>query len=88
MPRDNQLHWLPGRQSWRDGFDSMYFFHRSSYIYVMRTDGGSAGQITCKLPDTSGVLAVQGTSGRNYKDDIKPADPQEALDRGDGSGFG
>ncbi|MCR3715436.1 tail fiber domain-containing protein [Citrobacter freundii] len=51
------------------------------YIYVMRTDGGSAGQITCKLPDTSGVLAVQGTSGRDYKDDIKPADPQEALDR-------
>ena len=53
----------------------------SAYIYVMRTDGGSAGQLTCKLPDTSGVLAVQGTSGRNYKDDIKPADPQEALDR-------
>ena len=53
----------------------------SSYIYVMRTDGGSAGQITANFRIRQAYWLYRGTSGRNYKDDIKPADPQEALDR-------
>lgn len=38
-------------------------------------------QIESILPSTSGVLAVQGTSGREYKKDIKDADTIEALQR-------
>lgn len=38
-------------------------------------------QIESLLPSTSGVLAVQGTSGREYKKDIKDADTIEALQR-------
>lgn len=42
---------------------------------------GSTGSIINQLPSTAGVLAVQGTSGREYKKDIDLADPNEALSR-------
>lgn len=38
-------------------------------------------QIESLLPSVSGVLAVQGTSGRDYKKDISLADTDEALSR-------
>ncbi|EEK2606701.1 tail fiber domain-containing protein [Salmonella enterica] len=38
-------------------------------------------QIESILPSTSGVLAVQGTSGREYKKDIEDADTCEAMRR-------
>ncbi|MGV4151245.1 tail fiber domain-containing protein [Citrobacter freundii] len=50
-------------------------------FFQIRTDGASAGQISNPLPGTSGMLAVQGTSGRDYKEDIESADAQEALGR-------
>ncbi|HCB1915885.1 TPA: tail fiber domain-containing protein [Citrobacter braakii] len=46
-----------------------------------RLDGNMTGQIAITLPNTAGVLALQGTSGRDYKTDIHPADSAEALDR-------
>ncbi|EBZ3187296.1 tail fiber domain-containing protein [Salmonella enterica subsp. enterica serovar Give] len=38
-------------------------------------------QIESLLPSVSGVLAVQGTSGRDYKKDIEDADTCEAMQR-------
>ncbi|ELC1078112.1 tail fiber domain-containing protein [Salmonella enterica subsp. enterica serovar London] len=38
-------------------------------------------QIESLLPSASGVLAVQGTSGRDYKKDIEDADTCEAMQR-------
>ena len=46
-----------------------------------RLDGNQTGQVAITLPNTSGVLALQGTSGRDYKTDIHPADSAEALER-------
>lgn len=36
-------------------------------------------QIQSDLPSTSGVLAIQGTSGRDYKKEIESADTNEAM---------
>lgn len=46
-----------------------------------RADGSQAGQIIVSLPKNTGVLAIQGTSGRAYKTDIQDADSTEALTR-------
>ena len=53
----------------------------SPYIYQMRTDGSSEGQIINRLPTASGTIALEGTSGREYKKDISQADPNDALNR-------
>lgn len=45
----------------------------------MRRSG--TGQITAAFPKTSGTLALQGTSGLEYKKNIEDADKMEALDR-------
>lgn len=46
-----------------------------------RGDGSNTGQIIVAFPSTSGTLALQGTSGREYKKDIADADASEAMDR-------
>lgn len=46
-----------------------------------RGDGSNAGQIIVTFPTTSGAIALQGTSGREYKKDITDADESEAMDR-------
>lgn len=46
-----------------------------------RADGSQVGQIIVSFPKNYGTLAVQGTSGRDYKTDITPADNKEALSR-------
>lgn len=46
-----------------------------------RGDGSQTGQITVAFPTTTGTLALQGTSGLEYKKDIKDASPKEAFDR-------
>ena len=55
----------------------------NSYIYFFRRrkDGNRTGEILVQVPQTGGMLALQGTSGREYKKDIKQADTTEALDR-------
>lgn len=50
-------------------------------IAQMRTDGDDAGQIINRLPTATGMLAVQGTSGRDYKKEITNANPEEGLNR-------
>lgn len=51
------------------------------YLYRRRGDGSGTGQITAAFPKTSGTLALQGTSGLEYKKNIEDADKMEALDR-------
>lgn len=51
------------------------------YIIQRRNDGSFTGQIVNELPTATGALAVQGTSGREYKRDITDADATEALNR-------
>lgn len=51
-----------------------------SFIRRM-ADGNQTGQIVVNLPNSAGTLALQGTSGREYKKDIKLADSNEALSR-------
>nr|DAW21249.1 MAG TPA: minor structural protein [Caudoviricetes sp.] len=46
-----------------------------------RDDGTQTGQIVVTFPTSSGILALQGTSGREYKKDIADADASEAMDR-------
>lgn len=53
---------------------------RGSIIQRNNQDN-QTGQIRSELPATSGVLAIQGTSGREYKKDIKDADTSEAMQR-------
>lgn len=53
----------------------------AEYLFVRRQASGSTGQIVVSLPKTGGTLALQGTSGVNFKKDISDADPNEALDR-------
>lgn len=47
---------------------------------MVNKDDASNGVLST-LPRTTGVLAVQGTSGREYKKDITTADSAEALAR-------
>lgn len=51
------------------------------YLLQRRNDGTFTDQIVNGLPTAGGVLAVQGTSGREYKRDIADADATEALNR-------
>ena len=51
------------------------------YLLQRRNDGTNTGQIINELPTATGALAVQGTSGREYKRDISDADATEALNR-------
>ncbi len=46
-----------------------------------RGDGSQTGQIFVLFPSTAGTLALQGTSGREYKKDIADADESEAMGR-------
>ena len=50
-------------------------------IIQRNNQNNQTGQIRSVLPSTSGTLAVQGTSGRDYKKNISPANPEEALGR-------
>ena len=49
--------------------------------FVQRSIHNNTNQFVNTLPSTGGVLAVQGTSGREYKKDISTADSNEALSR-------
>lgn len=51
------------------------------YLLQRRNDGTTAGQIVNQLPVSSGQLAIQGTSGREFKKDVVDADGTEALNR-------
>lgn len=51
------------------------------YFFQMYRDNDSTGGFVNTLPRTAGTLAVQGTSGREYKKDISLADSNEALSR-------
>lgn len=46
-----------------------------------RGDGNQTGQVIVTFPTTSGTLSLQGTSGLEYKKDVKNASPKEAFDR-------
>lgn len=51
-------------------------------LYVWRRgDALTTGSTTVYFPNTSGTLALQGTSGLQYKEDIAEADLKEALNR-------
>lgn len=54
-----------------------------SAVYLSRHLGTGAadGAIYILFPTTGGTLALQGTSGLEYKKDIKDASPKEAFDR-------
>lgn len=49
--------------------------------FLQRERTGTANQIVNALPSTGGALAVQGTSGINFKKNIVDADSSEALNR-------
>lgn len=53
----------------------------SDYFFVRRNVSNSTGQIVVALPKTGGTLALQGTSGINFKKDISDAEPEDALNR-------
>lgn len=51
-------------------------------LFMRRKDGNRTGEIMINFPTTaSGTIALQGTSGREYKKDIADADASEAMDR-------
>ena len=51
-------------------------------LFMRRKDGNRTGEITLNFPTTaSGTIALQGSSGREYKKDIADADASEAMDR-------
>lgn len=54
-----------------------------SNINLMRRNGNNdaASQINIRFPDTAGTLALQGTSGIDYKHDVTDADYSEAIAR-------
>lgn len=51
------------------------------YMLQRKNDGTTTGQIVNQLPVSSGQIAIQGTSGREYKKDVVDADGTEALNR-------
>ena len=51
------------------------------YLWRRRKDGNRTGEVGILFPTTAGTLALQGTSGLEYKKDIVDADANEALDR-------
>lgn len=51
-------------------------------LFMRRKDGNRTGEIMLNFPTTaSGNIALQGTSGREYKKDIVDADASEAMER-------
>lgn len=50
------------------------------FFYQAPIDG-SGNAVLSRMPSSTGTLAVQGTSGRDFKHNIVDADPNEALDR-------
>lgn len=50
-------------------------------LYRRRKDGNATGQIAISFPTTAGTIALQGTSGIEYKKDVVDADAKEAMDR-------
>ena len=51
-------------------------------LFMRRKDGDRSGEIMLNFPTTaSGTIALQGTSGREYKKDIADADASEAMAR-------
>lgn len=53
----------------------------ADYLFIRRPASGTSGQIVVALPKTGGTLALQGTSGINFKKDISDAEPEDALNR-------
>lgn len=51
------------------------------YMLQRKNDGTTTGQIVNQLPVSSGQIAIQGTSGRDFKKDVVDADGTEALNR-------
>ncbi|WP_336995821.1 tail fiber domain-containing protein [Leclercia sp. UBA7405] len=51
------------------------------YLTQRYNDGSNTNQILNNLPTSSGVIAVQGTSGLMYKRDISPAPLSDAVER-------
>ena len=51
------------------------------YLTQRYNDGTNSNQILNNLPTSSGVIAVQGTSGLMYKRDISPAPLSDAVER-------
>ena len=51
------------------------------YLWRRRKDGIRTGEVGIMFPASPGTLALQGTSGREYKKDIVDADANEALAR-------
>lgn len=45
-----------------------------------RSDGISSGAIDVQIPQSSGTLALQGTSDINYKKNVKPYDGQQSVE--------
>lgn len=62
---------------WRIGLNGVGGFN----FIGRKRDDSTTGQVVINLPASSGTLALQGTSGINYKKDIVDANAQEALDR-------
>lgn len=46
-----------------------------------RLDNSATGRVDAVMPASTGVIQVAGTSGRDYKKDVTPADSREAIDR-------
>lgn len=53
----------------------------SDFLLVRRNGTNTSGQSVITFPKTGGILALQGTSGVDFKKDIYDAEPQDALDR-------
>lgn len=53
----------------------------SDVLLVRRNTNNTSGQIVVTMPTTNGIVALQGTSGRDYKESITPADSDEAMSR-------
>ncbi|MFO6493532.1 tail fiber domain-containing protein [Hafnia alvei] len=53
----------------------------SDFLLVRRNGTNTSGQSVITFPKTGGILALQGTSGVDFKKNIDDAKPQDALDR-------
>ncbi|MEG1157722.1 MAG: tail fiber domain-containing protein, partial [Acinetobacter sp.] len=53
----------------------------SAVMLVRRNASNTIGQIVVTMPNTAGVVQLTGTSGRDYKEAIAPADSAEAMAR-------
>lgn len=50
-------------------------------LFIRRKDGNRTGEVMLNFPTTSGTIALQGTSGIEYKRDVNDADVNGALGR-------